>query len=309
MRLVPVLGACCLATEVEISEEGRIYEASAEGSALMQRGHKQVLEKAYASEAEELVPETSASKHSLTQLAAAKPPPEWYVKWQKDGKVHPGEVLEVQKRHVGSCFTTAYGALLGSLIIVVIVLLALVTVRGKALKEKDRRIRAMHTKIRADKHTQKKDEKELSKMVDELQEERKKDYLSIISVDRVEFDFVGKRIHLKEDIAFLPDTSFFANPGSAHAIIMDVAKLLGIFDRAVLLIEGHTQVELFLSQTELSQDSQIDDLARDLAWSRAEAVKRSLIGLGIDELRLDAIGLPGGLGKNEERVEMRIVGI
>lgn len=208
-----------------------------------------------------------------------------------------GQAGQGQEEFIGSCFTTYYGATLICAIIVLLILLIDDILRRKQITAQGHRIRALRLKLRADKNILKADEKELKLLCDKLRGDQQRDYEAIINGGRVEFDFNTKYLKIKKSIDFLDDTDQFSNPLQARSILADVADLLRILRSTCLLIEGHTNTPL----------DELDEFAHELAFARAEAVKFTLVGYGIDELRLDAIGLPGALGKNEHRVEMRIV--
>lgn len=173
--------------------------------------------------------------------------------------------------------------------------------RGQQIASQKKRIRAMRSKVHVD-NLITADERALRLALSRLNDEEQRAYEKILSFGLVEIDAQAKAVKLKKSIDFHDGTAHFANSKEARGVLSDLADLLRIFVSASLLIEVHTS-------TPLDNLDVVDEVAEDLAFRRAEVVKFELMRFGIDDARLDAIGLPGIIGRNEHRVEMKILRI
>merc|ERR1712217_674490 len=110
------------------------------------------------------------------------------------------------------------------------------------------------------------------------------------------------KLHLKEPIDFKPvhhgdtPTAEFKDDSKAKSVLSDVAAVLKIYPKAILLIEGHTA----------TPPEKMDKWAHDLSQARAEKVKSTIVSFSIDASRLNTIGLPGNLGSGKHDTVLKI---
>merc|ERR1719232_977076 len=103
------------------------------------------------------------------------------------------------------------------------------------------------------------------------------------------------KIVLTEHIEFKPvhhgdsPAAQFKHTDKAKKIISDVAGVMKAFEKATMIIEGHTA----------TAPDKMDQWAHDLANNRAEKVKAALVDLGIEPGRLQSLGLPGNKGSGK----------
>jgi len=103
------------------------------------------------------------------------------------------------------------------------------------------------------------------------------------------------KIVLTEHIEFKPvhhgdnPAAHFKQADKAKKIITDVAGVMKTFEKATMIIEGHTA----------TAPDKMDQWAHDLANNRAEKVKAALVDLGIEPARLQSLGLPGNKGSGK----------
>jgi len=209
--------------------------------------------------------------------------------------------------YVGSCWTSQYGALM---FIVLIIMLAIVVddIRNsRRANHAEAKVRGLQAKLAADKAIIKADEKDLKSLITQLRNDEKRLYEDIVGRGLVNLDVTGRSFTLKKNIDFVtpshdePPTAQFANEFEARLTLVDVAQLLRIFDTAVVLVEGHTA-------SPLSNPLEgIDEWAHQLAYNRAEMVKLELVAFGVDEMRLEALGLPGRIGMDSHGVQLNII--
>lgn len=215
-----------------------------------------------------------------------------------------GAACEHAPIYIGTCFSTTYGVITVLLLLLVVLLVVDAIMNRKTIQRQASKIRALRCNLHAQKQLIKADEKELRNMVAALEGQHKDRYQDIINRGWVQLDLGSKQLILKRGIEFTDmrrgaGRTTFCEPTEAHIVLNDVADMLRIFHSAVVLIEGHTATPL----------DQLDDFAHEVAFSRAELVKLELMSLGIEEYRLDAIGLPGDLGRNENKVVLNFIGI
>lgn len=211
---------------------------------------------------------------------------------------------------VGSCFSSWYALWLVVLVLLMVAVLVEAIVCRKTVRQQAQKIRALHTKLRVDRQIIRATEEHLRAVQRELNEDDARIYEAIKKRGYVLLDPATKQIQLKQNIEFALEkrgddyvlAPEFASPAAAakaREILLDVADLLKIFPSALVMIEGHTKCT----------NEELDDIAAEIALARAELVKNTLMSMGIEEFRMDAIGLPGGLGHNDHRVAMTIIGI
>lgn len=134
---------------------------------------------------------------------------------------------------------------------------------------------------------------------------------AVLAKNNVSLDLPAREIRPKDQIAFEePDQggSSSARPvsrfssaeggrsGDAMEILKDVAAIMAIYDTAILCVEGHTE----------ERPGQGEKQVRDLAQSKADLVKSSLVSFGVESGRVAAVGLPGNRGSNKNGVALRI---
>lgn len=119
----------------------------------------------------------------------------------------------------------------------------------------------------------------------------------------VQFDKDLHSIHLKHGIDFvLVKRGFdctapkFKRVEEAMVTLQDVAELLNIYPRASVRIEGNTA----------TPTKNVDNWAHELATHRAKLVKEQLQTIGIEPMRLTAVGLPGYLGSGKADIVFKI---
>lgn len=121
---------------------------------------------------------------------------------------------------------------------------------------------------------------------------------------RMKAKVVGKKIEITEKVMFEYDKAVIKV--DSHGLLNDVAEVMKEHaDIQKVRIEGHTDSD------------GTDDYNKKLSQDRADAVKAFLVGVGIDENRMEAVGLgeekPIADNKTEEgkernrRVEFNII--
>lgn len=223
----------------------------------------------------------------------------------KDGAAQATSDEQKAPIHVGNCFFTTYGATMVVLLLLVVLLMVNAVRTRQVMGRNHSKLRALRCQLHHNKGLIKAEEKEIRGMVSALQGGERDSYQEIINRGYVQIDLTTQQLVLKKGIAFEDNMEHwnsmtkFASPAETSLVLHDVADLLAIFHSAVVLIEGHTSTKL----------EDVDDFAHELAYMRAELVKIELASRGIEEYRLDAIGLPGPLGSNEDKVVLKMIGI
>lgn len=135
---------------------------------------------------------------------------------------------------------------------------------------------------------------------------------AVLAKNNVSLDLPAREIRPKDQIAFEePDEkggSSSSRPvarfssaeggrsGDAMEILKDVAAIMAIYDTAILCVEGHTE----------ERPGQGEKQAMQLAQSKADLVKSSLVSFGVRSENVAAVGLPGNLGSKKNGVALRI---
>jgi len=224
---------------------------------------------------------------------------------QDDGRL--GEIqLELGARapiQVGTCFTNAYVAMLVVIVLIMLALCLDIYSSKQKSKRQQSKIKALHTKLRIDKNIIKADERKLQTAVDNLLGKDLELYETIRANERVELIMAEKKLILKSGLSFKVDVgrnvvrADFENDVKAIQVLADAAEILKLFPSAVLMIEGHTSTPV----------EDLDTFWNEVAYARAERVKTELVFLGVEEYRMMAIGLPGPLGSNQDKVVITFV--
>jgi len=210
---------------------------------------------------------------------------------------------------IGVCFSSRYGVALGLLIALVAglaVALGLQVSQGRKLRQT---LLSMRAKLKVDKQRLLADDKTIRAQEFKLKEDQRMLMQAVHERGNVYYDPVLREFVLKKEVPFhqlvraksdtsLPAPAKFANVKAAHLILRDVAELLAIVVDAVVLIEGHTQGGMAEA---------VDEIAHEIADSRADLVKCTLTGMGVKEYRLLCLGLPGSLGNNKSDVLLKII--
>jgi len=159
------------------------------------------------------------------------------------------------------------------------------------------------------------------KIVPKLSDDHKKKLKEILDRNRVLLvfhDVNGKEVRhdddlsevgsaqlkLKELIDFKPvhhgktPTAIYKDDEKTTAVLGDIADVLQIYSSATVMIEGHTA----------TPPEKMDNWAHELAKNRADKVKDTVCGHGIDPKRLSTKGCPGNLGDNHPDVKLKITG-
>jgi len=151
----------------------------------------------------------------------------------------------------------------------------------------------------------------------ELHGEKQERLKEILNMNRVELSFnsandsdpdshtkspAGASIKLKKTIDFEPvhhgesPIACFKDEEQAMRVLADVAEIMKLYHTASLLIEGHTA----------TPDEKVDKWAQELAQSRADKVRSTLLSLDMEAERLRAVGRPGHHGSGKHDVLLKI---
>jgi len=110
-------------------------------------------------------------------------------------------------------------------------------------------------------------------------------------------------VHLKEAVEFesvlhgKPPEAVFKDESLVSNLLGDVADILGVYKTATVLIEAST----------VTSSDELDSWAHELATNRAEKIKDALASIGVDEKRLNAVGVPDNMGDKRPGVTVKII--
>lgn len=187
-----------------------------------------------------------------------------------------------------AALTLAVGLLLSNLVLAVFLYMA-----RKDLKKEQARTRALRNKLKHNAKVLKKEKRDIKTLAAALKDEEKRRYDAVLARNAVRVEQEGGLLALARPLVF-GEAGTFSNPADAKLILDDLAELFLLFPSMLALVEAHSKAS--------TTDAFEYEIEIDLALARAELVKAELCIRGVEEYRLDAVGLPGALGRDEEGV-------
>lgn len=127
---------------------------------------------------------------------------------------------------------------------------------------------------------------------------------SLSTLGKAEEEQYEAKLDLKEKIEFkavhhgdnLETHCAYSHEDKSKHILGDVAEILKLYPKAMLTIEGHTA----------TPDEKMDQWAQDLAQSRADKVKDTIVSFGIESGRLSTRGCPGNRGSGKHETVLKV---